>query len=184
VQELLTELSLKMQRAVDSLAKELSSVHTGRAASSLVEGIIVSYHGASVPLQQLAGISVPRADLITIQPWDRAASKDIQKAIIKANIGLNPQDDGGMLRVPIPPLSEERRLELARLISKRVEEHRITVRNIRREGVERSKKMEKDKAISQDHCKEFVKRISELSDVFIDKLDKIGQDREREIKEV
>jgi ribosome recycling factor len=184
VQELLAELSLKMQKAVDSLAKELSSIHTGRATSALVEGIAVNYHGALVPLQQLASISVPKSDLITIQPWDRSVSKDIQKAITKANIGLNPQDDGGILRIPIPHLSEERRIELARLISKRVEEHRIAVRNIRRDGVDRLKKMEKDRAISQDHCKEAIKRVDELSDVFIEKLDKIGYDREKEIKEV
>jgi ribosome recycling factor len=184
VREVLTKLNSRMQKAVDGLVKELATIRTGRATPALVDNIMISYHGTFIPLQQLASISTPKADSIIIQPWDRTALKDIQKAITKANIGLNPQDEGGLIRVPIPPLSEERRTELAKLISRRVEERRVTLRNIRRDEIEKLRKMEKNKEISQDQFKSAVKEIDELSDSFVDKVNKIGQDKEREIKEV
>ncbi|MEA3443070.1 MAG: ribosome recycling factor [Chloroflexota bacterium] len=184
IQEILTELNSRMQKAVDGFVKELASIRTGRATPSLVDNIVINYHGSFIPLQQLASISTPKADSIIIQPWDRTTLKDIQKAITKANIGLNPQGEGGLIRLPIPPLSEERRNELAKLISRRVEERRVTLRNIRRDEIERLREMEKNKEISQDQFKNTVKEIDELSNSFIDKVNQIGQDKEKEIKEV
>src|SRR4030042_4046431 len=127
VDEVFSELNYRMQKAVDGLARELTTIRTGRAATALVDNIMVDYHGAVAPLRQIASIFTPESNLITIQPWDRTTLRDIEKGILKADIGLNPQNDGNMIRLIIPPLSEERRRELAKLVSKRVEERRVIV---------------------------------------------------------
>ena len=137
----------------------------------------------SNPLHQLAGVSTPEASLILIQPWDSTAVKEIEKAILK-EINLNPQNYGNVIRVVIPPLSEERRIELAKLVSKKVEERRIMLRNIRRDEIEGLRQMEKNKEISQDQLKSAIKEVDEFTDSFIDKINEIGQNKEREIKEV
>jgi len=182
--ELLTELNSRMQKAIDGLAKELAAIRAGRATPALLDNIMVDYHGSPVPLYQLATMSIPEANLIIIQPWDRTSLRDIERAILTANIGLNPMNDGNVIRVVIPPLSEERRNELVKLVSKRVEERRIAIRNIRRDGIEKLRAMEKNKEISEDELKNNTKKIDQLTDACVDRVSELGQSKEREIREI
>jgi len=182
--ELLTELNSRMQKAIDGLAKELAAIRAGRATPALLDNIMVDYHGSPVPLYQLATMSIPEANLIIIQPWDRTSLRDIERAILTANIGLNPMNDGNVIRVVIPPLSEERRNELIKLVSKRVEERRIAIRNIRRDGIEKLRAMEKNKEISEDELKNNTKKIDQLTEVCVDRVSELGQSKEREIREI
>jgi len=182
--ELFAELNSRMEKTVDGLARELATIRAGRATPSLLDNIIVDYQGTSIPLYQLATISVPEANLIIIQPWDRTSLRDIEKAILAANIGLNPANDGNIIRVVIPPLSEERRKELIKVVSRKVEERRIAIRNIRRDGIDKLREMEKNKEISQDELKINTKKIDQLTDVCIDKVTELGESKEKEIQEI
>jgi len=182
--ELLTELNSRMQKAADGLARELATIRAGRATPALLDNIVVDYHGSPVPLYQLATMSIPEANLIIIQPWDRTSLRDIERAILTANIGLNPMNDGNVIRVVIPPLSEERRNELVKLVSKRVEERRIAIRNIRRDGIEKLRSMEKNKEISEDELKNNTKKIDQLTEACVDRVSELGQSKEREIREI
>jgi len=182
--ELLAELKSRMQKATDGLARELATLRAGRATTALLDNIMVDYQGTSVPLYQLAAMSIPEANLIIIQPWDRTSLRDIERAILTANIGLNPANDGNVIRVVIPPLSEERRKELVKLVSRKVEERRIAIRNIRRDGIEKLREMEKNKEISQDELKNNTKKIDQLTEACIDKVSELGQSKEREIQEI
>lgn len=182
--ELLTELNSRMQKAVDGLAKELATIRAGRATPALLDNVVVEYHGSPVPLYQLATMSTPEANLIVVQPWDRASLRDIEKAILAANIGLNPANDGNLIRVLIPPLSEERRIELVKLVSRKIEERRIAIRNIRRDGIEKLREMERSKEISQDDLKSNTKKIDQLTEAFVDQVNELGESKEREIREI
>lgn len=182
--ELLAELNSRMERGVDGLARELATIRAGRATPALLDNVMVDYHGTSVPLCQLATVSVPEANLIVVQPWDRTSLRDIERAILAANIGLNPANDGNVIRVVIPPLSEERRDELVKLVAKRVEERRIAIRNIRRDGIERLREMEKNKEISQDELWNSSKKVDQLTEASVNKVTELGQEKEREIREI
>ena len=182
--ELLAELNSRMRKATDGLARDLATLRAGRATTALLDNIMVDYQGTSVPLYQLATMSIPEANLIIIQPWDRTSLRDIERAILTANIGLNPANDGNVIRVVIPPLSEERRKELVKLVSRKVEERRIAIRNIRRDGIEKLREMEKNKEISQDELKNNTKKIDQLTEACIDKVSELGQSKEREIQEI
>ena len=182
--ELLAELNSRMQKATDGLARELATLRAGRATTALLDNIMVDYQGTSVPLYQLATMSIPEANLIIIQPWDRTSLRDIERAILTANIGLNPANNGSVIRVVIPPLSEERRKELVKLVFRKVEERRIAIRNIRRDGIEKLREMEKNKEISQDELKNNTKKIDQLTEACIDKVSELGQSKEREMQEI
>jgi ribosome recycling factor len=182
--ELFSELNSRMQKATDGLAKELATLRAGRATPALLDRIMVNYQGTTIPLNQLATISVPEANLIIIQPWDRTSLRDIERAILTANIGLNPANDGNLIRVVIPPLSEERRKELVKFVSKKVEERRIAIRNIRRDGIEKLREMEKSKEISEDELKNNTKRIDQLTEACVAKVSELGQHKEKEIQEI
>jgi ribosome recycling factor len=182
--ELFAELNSRMQKAIDGLARELATIRAGRATPALLDNIMVDYQGASIPLYQLATISIPEANLIIIQPWDRTSLRDIEKAILTANIGLNPANDGNIIRVVIPPLSEERRKELVKVLSKKVEERRIAIRNIRRDGIEKLREMEKNKEISQDELRSNTKKIDQLTEASVDSVSELGQSKEKEIQEI
>jgi ribosome recycling factor len=182
--ELLTELNSRMQKAIDGLAKELATIRAGRATPALLDNIVVDYQGTSVPLYQLATMSIPEANLIIIQPWDRTSLRSIERAILTANIGLNPANDGNVIRVVIPPLSEERRKELVKLVSRKTEERRIAIRNIRRDGIEKLREMEKSKEISEDELKNNTKKIDQLTEACVDRVSELGQNKEREIQEI
>jgi ribosome recycling factor len=182
--ELFAELNSRMQKAIDGLARELATIRAGRATPALLDNITVDYQGMPVPLYQLSTLSIPEANLIVIQPWDRASLRDIERAILTANIGLNPANDGNVIRVVIPPLSEERRKELVKFVSKKVEERRIAIRNIRRDGIEKLREMEKNKKISEDELKNNTKKIDQLTDVCVGRINELGQDKEKEILEI
>jgi ribosome recycling factor len=182
--ELLTELNSRMQKAIDGLAKELAAIRAGRASPALLDNIMVDYQGTSVPLYQLATMSIPEANLIIIQPWDRTSLRNIERAILTANIGLNPANDGNLIRVIIPLLNEERRKELVKVVSRKVEERRIAIRNIRRDGIEKLREMEKNKEISEDELKSNAKKIDQLTEACVDRVSELGQSKEREIQEI
>jgi ribosome recycling factor len=182
--ELLTELNSRMQKAIDGLARELATIRAGRATPTLLDNIMVDYQGTSIPLYQLATLSIPEANLIIIQPWDRTSLRDIERAILTANIGLNPANDGNVIRVIIPPLSEERRKELVKFVSRITEERRIAIRNIRRDGIEKLRELAKNKEISEDELKNNTKKIDQLTEACVDRVSELGQNKEKEIREI
>jgi ribosome recycling factor len=182
--ELFAELNSRMQKAIDGLARELATIRAGRATPALLDNIMVDYQGTPVPLRQLATLSIPEANLIIIQPWDRTSLRDIERAILTANIGLNPANDGNVVRVVIPPLSEERRKELVKFVSRKVEERRVAIRNIRRDGIEKLRELVKNKEISEDELKNNTKKIDQLTEVCVGKVGEVGQHKEKEIQEI
>ena len=174
----------KMQKTVEGLKQELATIRTGRATPTLIEHIKVDYAGVSTPLNQIAGISVPDARLLVIQPWDKSSIRNIEKAILTSDLGLNPASDGNVIRINIPPLSEERRQELIKVVRRRVEERRVTVRNLRREAMNELKELEKNKDISQDENKRALDQLQKLTDGFIASIEQTGQDKEAELMQV
>ena len=182
--EILTVTEQKMGRAVEALERDLAGVRTGRASTGLVERITVDYYGTQTPLNQLAGISVPEAHQIVIQPWDRGVLGAIEKAIIKSDIGLVPNVDGTVVRLNIPPLTEERRKDLVRLVHKRMEEARVEVRNLRRDAVDGLKKEERDGDMGADEAHRELDAVQRLTDQFIAEVDRVGAAKEQEVLEV
>ena len=182
--QILSNSEEKMRASVESLKRELATIRTGHATPALIEHIKVEYGGVPTPLNQIAGISAPAARLLVIQPWDRGSIHSIEKAILKSDLGLNPSNDGGVIRLNIPPLSEERRQELIRVVRKRIEERRIAIRNLRREAIDELRKLEKTKDISQDEYKRALDQLQKLTDSFIADTNQIGQDKETELMEV
>jgi ribosome recycling factor len=181
---LIKETAGKMGRSIEAFKKDLGRVRTGRASFSLLEGIKVDYYGTPMPLQQVGTLSVPESRLITITPWDTKMIGPIEKAIQASGLGLNPASDGKIVRIPIPPLTEERRRELVKLVRKMAEDARVAVRNIRREGIERLKDKEKRKEISEDESKRGQDRVQKETDESIRKIDDILKAKEKEIMEV
>ena len=177
------ETKQKMEKSITLLAQELSKLRTGRASPALVEGIKVDYYGSILPLNQVATISIPEARLIVIQPWDKNALESIEKAIYKSAIGLTPNNDGNIIRLPIPSLTTERREELVKLTQKLGEDTKIAIRNIRREANTEIKKEEKDKNISEDDAKKAHDRIQKLTDDSIARVDEHVRQKETEIRE-
>ncbi len=184
IEDTLLNGEMKMEASVEALKRELASIRTGRAAPALIEHIKVDYGGAVLPLKHIAGISASGASLLVIQPWDPTSTASIEKAILKSNLGLTPNTDGNIIRLNIPPLTQERRQELTRMVRKRVEEGKIAIRNIRREAIDELKKMEKDKQISEDEHKRASSKIQMLTDSFISTSDEAGQKKEAELMEV
>lgn len=183
VSDELQKIEGKMQASVGGLWKELATLRTGRATPALVEHIRVDYAGVPTPLNQIAGISVPEASLLIIQPWDKSSIREIEKAILKSDLGLNPTNDGNVIRIGIPPLSEERRQELIRVVRKRIEERKVTVRNLRHEVMNDLKAMERNKEISEDEHKRALNQLQKLTDAHIAEIDQIGRDKEKELLE-
>ena len=182
--ELLAEVERKMARAVEAMERDLAGVRTGRASTSLVERIHVDYYGTSTPLNQLAGISVPEPHQIVIQPWDRSVLGAIEKAIIKSDIGLVPNVDGTVVRLNIPPLTEERRKDLVRLVHKRMEDARVEIRNVRREGADELKQAERDGEVGSDIVHKELDALQRLTDRSIADVDRVGGHKEQEVLEV
>ena len=182
--EPLRNIETKMQKTVEGLKQELATIRTGRAMPSLVEHIKVDYAGVPTPLNQVASISVPEARLLIIQPWDKGSIRSIEKAFLTSDLGLNPVNDGNVIRINIPPLSEERRQELIRVVRRRVEERRIAIRNLRREVMEELKGLEKNKDISQDEHKRALDQLQKLTDSFIADAEQVGRDKEAELMQV
>lgn len=182
--DILVKIEKKMGASTDVLSRELATIRTGRASPGLVEHIKIDYAGVPTPLNQMASISVPEARYLVIQPWDRGTIRDIEKAILKSDLGLTPSSDGNVIRLNIPPLSEERRQELIKLVHRRVEEGRVAVRNLRRDAASTLKQLEKNKEISQDELKRALGKLQKLTDTFIADAERAGQDKEAQLKEV
>ena len=182
--EALRTVEEKMRKTVEGLKQELASVRTGHATPALIEHVRAEYAGVPTPLNQIAGISAPEANLLIVQPWDKSSIRSIEKAIMASDLGLNPASDGNVIRISIPALSEERRQELIKVVRRRVEERRIAIRNLRREAADELKELEKNKDMSQDEHKQASNQLQRLTDSFIADTEQIGQDKEAELKEV
>jgi ribosome recycling factor len=174
----------RMEKALTTLSKEFSKLRTGRASAVLVEDIRVDYYGTPTPLSQIASIAVPDSRTITIQPWDRNAFGDIDKAILKSDLGLNPVNDGKLIRISIPPLTEERRKELVKVAKKFTEECKVAMRNVRRDGNELFKKKKNDKELTEDEMHKGQEEIQKLTDSYVAKADTAFASKEKEIMEI
>lgn len=182
--DLIGDAERRMQKAVEALKQDISAIRTGRASSALIERITVDYYGAPTPINQVASISIPEARLLVIQPWDRKLLTDIEKAIQKSDLGINPNNDGQVIRLAIPPLNEERRREMVKTLHKKLDEHKVAVRNVRRDVHDKFRDREKKKDITEDELKRSVDRLQKLTDRYIDEMDKVGKTKEQEILEV
>jgi len=183
IEETLQETKERMGKTITALESELKRVRTGRASLSLLDGIRVDYYGTQTPLNQMASLSVPESRLIVIQPWDVSGIKEIEKAILKSDLGLTPSSDGKLIRISIPPLTEERRKELVKVVSKMCEEHKIAARNIRRDANELLKGFKKDGDISEDDAFKAQDSVQKITDDFINRIDEIYKEKEKEILE-
>lgn len=184
IDDVLLDAEDRMQKTIDSLKRDLTGVRAGRASPGLIERLEVDYYGTATPLNQISGISAPEARLLVVQPWDRGAVGAIEKAIRSSDLGLNPTNDGQLIRIAIPALNEERRKSLVKVVRNKVEESRVAMRNIRRDGVAQIKELMKEKAIGEDDEHRGEQQIQELTNRFISEADKIGKHKEDEILEV
>ncbi len=184
IDEVLKEARSGMDKAIKALKKEMTKVRTGRASTALLDDVKVEYYGVPTPLSQVATLSAPEARLITVQPWEKNLLPAIEKAIFKADIGLTPSSDGQLIRLPVPALTEERRLEMVKLIKRMAEDARISVRNARRDANENLKMLEKEKEITEDEQKRGEKDVQQLTDEYISNIEVVIQSKERELLEV
>jgi len=184
VKDTLNQAETKMKKAVEALRHHLGSIRTGRASPALVEHLHVEYYGSEMPLNQLANISTPDARMLVIQPWDKGAIKAIEKAIQQSDLGLNPNNDGQVIRLAIPALTEQRRKDLVKVVKKEVEEQKVSLRNVRRDAQTELKKLESDKQISEDDLKRAQEKLEQLMGQYTKELDQLGQNKEHEVMEV
>jgi len=184
IEERIVDAEVRMEKSVDSLHRELTGIRTGRASPGLVERLPVDYYGTQTPLQSIAGISTPEARLLVIQPYDRSAIGAIEKAILRSELSLTPNNDGQVIRISIPQLTEERRHELVRLCARHAEEAKVAVRNIRRDENDYLRKLEKDGHVSRDEVERSMERIQRITDQFISRVDEVAKRKEAEILEV
>ena len=182
--EIMLDLEERMDKALEALQHEFATIRTGRANASLLDGIMVDYYGAPTPVAQMATVSVPEPRMLMIQPWDKSTLKDIEKAIQMSDLGLVPNNDGALIRLNIPQLTEERRKELVKLVHKRTEDARIAVRNIRRDGNDSLKKEEKKDGISEDQVKKAMDDVQTLTDKKMEEIDRLMAVKEKEVLEV
>jgi len=184
IRETLADVELRMSKAIDALKRDLNTIRTGRASPSLLDRVMIDYYGTPTPLNQVAGVSVPEARLLVIQPWDRGTIGLIEKAILKSDLGLNPNNDGQVIRIGIPALTEERRKQLVKSVHSHVEESKVAVRNIRRDGMTQIRELMTEKMISEDDERRGEQQLDELTKRFTDESDKVGKAKEHEVMEV
>ena len=184
MEEILEEAEKKMQKTVESISGQLARLRTGKASPALLEGIKVDYYGTPTPINQIASISTPEPRLIVVHPWDKSAVAAIEKAIQSSDLGLNPNSDGTVIRIPIPPLTEERRKELLKVAKNIAEEGKVAIRNIRRETIEKIKKMQKDGEIPEDDSHRLQDKVQDLTEKYTKKIDEILKNKEEEIMTV
>ena len=184
VEEIFEDLKDRMGKSIESLKREYSRLRTGRASVSLLDGIRVSYYDTPTPLNQMASLAVPEPRLIVIQPWDKTAIEDIEKAILKSELGLTPMNDGKVIRISIPPLTEERRKELVKVARKMSEENKVAIRNIRRDANEMLKDLKKEKEITEDDLYRSQEEVQKATDQFISQVDELCAAKEKEILEI
>lgn len=184
VSKIISETEQKMKKTVAATGNEFLGIRTGRASASLLHRVVVDYYGTKTPLNQLATITAPEPQLLVIQPWDKTVLQNIEKAILQSELGLTPSNDGNVIRLPFPPLNEERRRELVKVVRKITEEGRIAVRNIRREANEELKNLEKQHELSEDELRRSEDQIQKLTDNYIAEIDRMLENKEEEIMEV
>lgn len=182
--QVISQASEKMEKAISSLRKELATLRAGRANPAMLDKVVVDYYGTPTPINQMAGINVPEPRLLVIQPWDKSVMGDIEKAILKSDLGLTPNNDGSVIRIQIPALTEERRVELTKLARKQGEDAKVAIRNIRRDANDDFKKMEKDGLISEDESKRYLDEIQVITDNYAKKVDETVKQKENEIMEI
>ncbi|HZI63056.1 MAG TPA: ribosome recycling factor [Pyrinomonadaceae bacterium] len=182
--DVIRETRMRMDAVIEDFKRKIAGVRTGRAVVSILDSVLVDYYGTSTPLNQMASVHAPEPQLLTVQPWDQTQVGPIEKAIRAADLGLNPSNDGKLVRVPIPPLTEERRRQLAKQLHDVAEDHRTAARNARRDGNDRLKKMLKDKTISEDAERDALQEIQKLTDGYIAKIDELLRIKEKEITSV
>jgi ribosome recycling factor len=182
--EIFEHMKHSMDGAIESIRRELASIRTGKANPALLDSLRVEYYGQEVPLKQVASIAVPEPTLITVQPWDKEVLKEVEKSIRSSDLGLNPQSDGQIIRIPIPPLTEERRKELVKIVKAKVEEGRVAIRNVRRHANDSLKKLEKDSKISEDQFHDHQREIQKTTDEYVEMMDSILKAKEEEILEM
>jgi ribosome recycling factor len=183
IDDVLADAESRMGKAIDALRRDLGSIRTGRASPSLVDRLVVDYYGSSTPLNQLAGISVPESRLLVIQPWDRGAMQAIEKAIMKSELGLNPSNDGQVIRIAIPPLTEDRRKQLVKLVHGHVEEGKVALRNVRRDAMAHVKELLNEKLIGEDDERRAEHQVDDLTKRFVTEADRVGKSKEQEVLE-
>lgn len=184
IDEVIEETRDRMGKTQKAFVKEMAKVRTGRASQSMLDSVKVDYYGTQTPLPQMATVSIPESRLITVKPWDISVINSVEKAILKANLGLTPSNDGKLIRISIPPLTEERRREIAKNVSKICEEHKVAIRNIRRDSNDMLKDLQKEGEISEDDSFKAQKQVQELTDEYIQRLDDIFAEKEKEILEI
>ena len=184
VTEALESAERRMRQSVESLKKELATIRTGRASSTFLENVMVDYYGVLTPLNQLATITVPQGDLIIVQPWDRQALSMVEKALLKANLGLTPTNDGTVIRLSIPQLTEDRRRDLVKQVKRHLEEGRVAVRNVRRDVMEKLRAMERDKELSKDEAQRAQNDLQKHTDFFISEMETIVATKETDLMAV
>lgn len=182
--DVVKDLKARIDKTIDDLKKELSRIRTGRANTSMLEGVRVNYYGTPTPLNGVASINVPEPRLITIKPYDKSALKDIEKAISEANLGVTPQSDGEIVRLSFPPMTEERRKDVAKQVKSKGEEHKVAIRNVRRDANEALKTQQKDKVITEDDLKRATEVVQKETDAGIKKVDEVVAKKEKEVMEV
>ena len=180
----LADVDRKMDHSIEALKRDVDTLRSGRATPSLIENISVDYYGAATPLKQIASISAPDATAILVQPWDRQAMREIEKSLMKSDMGFNPSNDGSNITVPVPPLNQERRQELVRLLKRKIEDGKVSIRNVRRDGLEGLRKMEKDKVISQDQNRRAQDQLQKATDSHTKIVDQVATAKEAEIMQV
>lgn len=182
--DVIKETKPRMESVIDDVRRKLATVRTGRAAVSLLDAVMVDYYGTPTPLNQMASVHAPEPQMLTVQPWDATQIGNVEKAIRTADLGLNPSNDGKLVRIPIPPLTEERRKQLAKQVHEIAEEHRTAIRNIRRDENDKLKKMLKDKTISEDTERDGLDEIQKLTDTYISKIDDLSKSKEQDLMSV
>ena len=183
-EQVLTDVDARMDRSLEAFRRDLTQLRTGRAAPSLVENLTVDYYGTATPLKQIASISAPDARAIMVQPWDRGSLREIEKSLQRSEMGFNPSNDGNVITVPIPPLTNERRQEMVKMLRRKAEESKVSVRNVRRDGLETLRKMERDKGISQDENRRAQDQLQKVTDGHTRQVDDTASAKEAEILQV
>ena len=184
IEEVLSNADSRMSKTVEAVQRELGTLRTGRATPSVLENLTVEYYGVPTPLNQLATITAPEARLIMIQPWDKQALRDVEKSILKSELGFNPTNDGDVIRVPVPPLSQERRLELVKLLKRKIEDGKVAARNVRRDALEGIRSMERAKVISQDDNRRAQEQLQKATNSYVARMDEVSSAKETEIMQV
>ena len=174
----------KMLKTIESLKKDFTNIRTGKANPAILNSVMVSYYGVPTPVSQVGSVSVPDPQSIVVKPWDKSILKDIEKAIQQANLGLNPSNDGEVVRIPIPPLNEQTRKDLAKQAKKVAEDNKVAVRNVRRDGMEQLKKLEKDGLITEDELKRYNDQVQKLTDKYIANIDTLAKEKEQDIMSI